>query len=164
MIAIEKKSLSVGKFVTTQHVDNVIRNYKQERWIQNSERLGKEDSLSAWWSVEELERFLDTAKLNGADGVKFYFGAYANDYTEQPEYAGLQTLAMVATKQKEGANGTTVNKDLYVTGENGNTILGYNMAQLCPPMCGKGRSLNDSDYGEVGTIVIDRGDKGMMVI
>ena len=164
MLTIEKKSLKVGKYVSTEHVDNVIRNYKQERWIQNSERLGKEDSLSAWWSVEELENFLENAKMHGADGVKFYFGAYAKDYAEKPEYAGLQTLAMVATKQKEGANGTTINKDMYVNGKNGNTILGYNMAQLCPPYCGKTRTTTTSDDKEVGIAIIDRGDKGILVI
>jgi len=63
MIAIEKKSLLVGKYVSTQHVDKVIRNYKQERWIQNSERIGKEDSLSGWWSIEEIEDFLEKAKM-----------------------------------------------------------------------------------------------------
>ena len=163
MLTIEKKSLNVGKFVSTEHVDNVIRNYKQERWIQNSERLGKEDSLSAWWSIEELENFLETAKMHGADGVKFYFGAYAKDYAEKPEYAGLQTLAMVATKQKEGAYGTSVNKDVYVNGEKGNTILGYNMANLCPPFCGKTK-LDDTDATEIGISIIDRGDAGMMII
>jgi pyridoxine 5'-phosphate synthase PdxJ len=162
MLTIEKKSLNVGKFVTTEHVDCVIRNYKQERWIQNSERLGKEDSLSAWWSIEELEKFLETAKTHSADGVKFYFGAYAKDYTEKPEYAGLQTLAMVATKQKEGAYGTTINKDVYINGENGNTILGYNLAALCPPFCGKKGALDDSE--EIGISIIDRGDAGMMII
>jgi hypothetical protein len=91
-----------------------------------------------------------------------YFGAYAKDYTEKPEYAGLQTLAMVATKQKEGAYGTTINKDIYVNGENGNTILGYNMAALCPPFCGKKGALDDSE--EIGISIIDRGDAGMMII
>ncbi len=175
MVAIEKKTLNVGKFVTTQHVDSVIRNYKQERWVQNSERLGKEDSLSAWWSIEELENFLDTAKINGADGVKFYFGAYAKDYAEKPEYAGLQTLAMVATKQKESANGGTTNKDVYINGENGNTILGYNTARLCPPSCGPLQPTVMPDWWpfdeatisintEVGVTLIDNGDNGMMVI
>ncbi len=163
MLTIEKKTLNVGKFVTTEHVDAVIRNYKQERWIQNSERLGKEDSLSAWWSIEEIERFLETAKMHSADGVKFYFGAYDKNYSEKPEYAGLQTLAMVATKQKEGAHGTTINKDVYVAGKNGNTILGYNAAQLCPPFCGKTK-LDDTDTSEIGISIIDRGEGGLLVI
>ncbi|MBL0134910.1 MAG: hypothetical protein IPP79_13430 [Chitinophagaceae bacterium] len=44
------KSRTVGKFVDSKHTDNVIRNYKQERWVQNSKHIGKEDSLSAWYS------------------------------------------------------------------------------------------------------------------
>ena len=83
MLTIEKKSLKVGKYVSTQHVDEVVRNYKQERWIQNSERIGQEDSLSGWWSIEEMEEFLENAKMNGADGVRMYFGAYSKNYAEK---------------------------------------------------------------------------------
>ncbi len=161
MIAVEKKSLLVGKYVSTQHVDKVIRNYKQERWIQNSERIGKEDSLSGWWSIEEIEDFLEKAKMYGGDGVKFYFGAYDKDYQEQPEYAGRQTLVMVATKQKEGKNGTTVNKDIYVNEGNSNNILAYNAIRLCPPSCGIN---GDSDTPDVGVTIVDRGSDGLMVI
>jgi hypothetical protein len=46
MITIEKKSLNVGKYVDTKHVDSAIKTYKKERWIHNSKRIGKEDSLS----------------------------------------------------------------------------------------------------------------------
>jgi len=161
MIAIEKKSLVVGKYVSTQHVDKVIRNYKQERWVQNSERIGKEDSLSGWWSIEEMESFLEKAKMYGGDGVKFYFGAYDKDYQEQPEYAGRQTLVMVATKQKEGKNGTTVNKDIYINDGNSNNILAYNQVRLCPPSCGIG---GDTESPEIGVTIVDRGCDGLMVI
>jgi hypothetical protein len=159
MQTIEKKSLKVGKYVNSKHVDNAIRNYKQERWIQNSERIGKEDSLSAWWSVEELEGFLEQAKENGADGVKFYFGAYDKENAPNPDYAGLQTLVMVATKQKQTVSGVK-NKDLYVNTEKGTEILAYNMASLCPPYCGGG--LNDN--GDLGVTLVDNGDKGFVVI
>ena len=165
MITVEKTSISVGKYVDTNHVDTVIREYKQERWAQNSERIGKEDSLSAWWSVEELEGFLATAKKNGADGVKMYFAAYPKDYTEQPLYAGRQTLVMVATKTKETATGT-VNKDIYTSTEEGTSILAYNMAKLCPPTCKGGKdgiSADDADWG-LGMTIIDRGDQGIVLI
>ena len=161
MITIEKKPLAVGKYVSTQHVDTVIRNYKQERWIQNSERIGKEDSLSGWWSIEEVEEFLEKAKMHGGDGVKFYFGAYSKDFADVPEYAGRQTLVMVATKQKEGAAGTTVNKDIYITEGNRSNILAYNMVTLCPPKCGV---TTGTDSPEVGITILDRGDDGLMVI
>ena len=84
MITSQKKSLKVGKYVDNQHVDTVIRTYKHERWAQNSDRIGKEDSLSAWYSVEELEDFIEIAKRHGADGVKIYFAAYPENYTEIP--------------------------------------------------------------------------------
>ena len=89
MLTIEKKSLKVGKYVSTEHVDTVIKTYKQERWVHNSERIGKEDSLSVWYSIEELEEFMATSKENGADGIKFYFAAY-------PE-RNIETTCLVAT-------------------------------------------------------------------
>jgi hypothetical protein len=164
MITVEKTSISVGKYVDTKHVDTVIREYKQERWAQNSERIGKEDSLSVWWSVEELENFLAHAKDNGADGVKMYFAAYPKDYTEQPLYAGRQTVVMVATKIKETETGLA-NKDIYTTTENGASILAYNMGKMCPPTCkpGTGISSDDADWG-LGLTIIDRGDDGITMI
>ena len=161
MQAIETKSLKVGKYVNTAHVDNVIRNYKQERWVQNSERIGKEDSLSAWWSVEELEEFIEHAKTHGADGVKFYFGAYDQEHAPRPEYADRQTLVMVATKQKENADGSTKNKDIYIATEKGSNILAYNMGRLCPPFCGQEE---DMGFPEVGVTIVDKGEKGFVVI
>ncbi len=157
MQTIEKKSLKVGKYVNSKHVDNVIRNYKQERWIQNSEKLGKEDSLSAWWSVEELEEFIEHAKTNGADGVKFYFGAYDKENAPNPDYAGLQTLVMVATKQNQTGSGVK-NKDLYINTEKGNQILAYNAGALCPPYC------LGEDNNNIGVTLIDNGEKGFVVI
>ena len=160
METIAKKSLKVGKYVNTAHVDNVIRNYKTERWVQNSERIGKEDSLSAWWSVEELEEFIEKAKTYGADGVKFYFGAYDEKSAGDPEYVGRQTLVMVGTKQKENADGSTKNKDIYVATENGSQILAYNASRLCPPYCGQ----NQDDNFEVGVTIVDKGEDGIVII
>ncbi len=159
MQTIEKKSLKVGKYVDNAHVDNVIRNYKQERWVQNSEKIGKEDSLSAWWSVEELEEFIEHAKTYGADGVKFYFGAYDKEHAPVPEYAERQTLVMVATKQNQIGMGVK-NKDIYVNTEMGNQILAYNCGSLCPPYCGQ----NNDDSIEIGVTIVDKGEKGFVVI
>jgi hypothetical protein len=161
MIKIDKKSLSVGRYVDNHHVDTVIRTYKKERWIHNSKRIGKEDSLSAWFSAEEVQAFLDNAKLYGADGVKFYFAAYPDDFKMVPEYAGRQTLVMVATKSKETAPGITVNKDIYVPSENGPQILAYNLVRICPPNCG---GFGDSDLGQLGVTIVDSEDEGLSMI
>jgi len=152
MLVAKKKSMKVGKLVNTEHVNTVIRNYKQERWLQNSKRIGKEDSLSVWYSVEELEEFLDKAKDHGADGIKIYFGAYDVEHAPQPLYAGRQTVVLVATRQKETRNGA-VNKDIYLNTEDGNTILAYNAGGLCPPFCGNGDGI-----GDIGITIVDKGD------
>jgi hypothetical protein len=160
MIKYQKKTLKAGTYVDTAHVDSVIRTYKQERWVHNTERIGKEDSLSTWYSIEELEEFMETAKRNGADGVKVYFAAYPKDFAKEPEYAGRQTVVLVATKQKQTTEGV-LNKDVYVDGQTGANILAYNFGQLCPPYCGgKGTG---SDEG-LGIAIVDIKGKGLSVI
>ncbi len=161
MSTIEKKSLKVGKYVNTEHVDQVIGNYKRERWIHNSKRIGKEDSLSGWYSVEEMEEYLENIKTNGANGVRIYFAAYPEDYTAVPEYAGRQTLVMVATKTKR-VDGKLAHKEVYVRGENGApTILAYNMPNICPPFCPPPGGLGRAK--DLGITIVD-GDEGMSVI
>jgi hypothetical protein len=161
MLTIEKKSLKVGKFVNTEHVDTVIRNYKQEKWVHNSERLGKEDSLSVWHSIEELEELIAKAKEHGGDGIRFYFAAYPKDYAQQPLYAGRQTIVMVGTKQKETENGPA-NKDIYVNTEKGTEILAFNSGTICPPFC-KPRGM-DNDGDGLGIAIIDKGHEGIFVV
>ena len=162
MITLEKKSLRVGKLVGSEHVEMVTANYKKERWAPNSERIGKSDSLSAWYSIEELEEYMEMIKKSGADGIKFYFGAYPENFEEKPEYSGRQTIVLVATKSKETETGF-VNKDLYVNKDGAMTVMGLNMAGICPPYCG-GFSFNTKDVGDRGITIIDRGDKGISVI
>ena len=158
MLDVQKKSVKVGKLVDTHHVDTVIRNYKRERWVPNSNRLGKEDSLSVWYSVEELEEFFQKVKESGGDGIRMYFGAYKEDYKEQPLYAGRQTVVLVATKERETAKGEA-NKDLYISNEEGTTILAYNAGKLCPPFC---NDHNGYDGG-VGITILDKGNDGFVV-
>jgi hypothetical protein len=164
MLTIQKKSLKVGKFVNTEHVDTVIKNYKQERWVHNTERLGKEDSLSVWHSIEELEELIAKAKEHGGDGIRFYFGAYSKDYSQQPLFAGRQTIVMVATKQKETENGIA-NKDIYMNTEKGTEILAYNSGLICPPFCKPKPITSDFDTdGDIGITILDKGEKGFVVI
>jgi hypothetical protein len=162
MLTNEKKSVKVGKRVGTKHVDNVIRNYKQERWVHNSRRLGKEDSLSVWYSIEELEEFMELIKLHGGDGIRMYYGAYDKDYAEKALYAGRQTVVLVATKQKETETGAT-NKDIYIQNGNESDILAYNAGSLCPPYC-RGYGEGDDGGGGIGITIVDKGTDGMSVL
>jgi hypothetical protein len=157
MLTIDKKSVRVGKLVDSKHVDTVIRNYKQERWVHNSKRLGKEDSLSAWLTVEELEEFLEMVKSHGGDGLRLYWGAYSHDEAPKELYKGRQTVVFVGTKQKESETGTVNNKDIYVNTKEGSSILAYNAVNLCPPFCG------ELDPDEIGITILDKGDDGMAI-
>jgi hypothetical protein len=158
MLEMQKKSVKVGKFVGTEHVSNVIRNYKQERWIHNSQRIGKEDSLTVWYSVAELEDYLEKIKEHGADGVKMCFASYGPDHKEQPLYSDRQTIVLVATKEKETATGI-INKDVYINEGLSSTILAYNAGRICPPIC---KDLGDG-IDEIGITIIDKGEQGIVI-
>src|SRR5438034_11075133 len=80
-----------GKRVNSKHVVSLLSNYKKERWAQNSKHIGKEDSLSVWYSIEELQQFIETSRLNGADGIKMYFGVYKADTAKEARFEERQT-------------------------------------------------------------------------
>jgi len=159
MTTIQKKSVRVGKLVNTDHVNTVIKNYKRDRWVHNSKRLGKEDSLSVWYSIEELEEFIAKSKDYGADGIKLYFGAYDKNFEEQPLYAGRQTIALVATKHNETGSGET-NKDIYIHTGKSSTILAWNAGSLCPPYCGT----IGGGFDDIGITIVDKGAEGLIIV
>jgi len=152
MNTIAKKSVNAGKFLENQQVTNLLSNYKQNRWVDNSEKIGKEDSLTVSVSVEQLEMLIERIKLHGGDGVRFHFAAYPEEYAPQPEFAGRQTIIMVGTKSSEGAN-----KEIYTSEGKNAQILAFGDAPMCPPFCGSGLGKTKS------TSLVDRGDNGMVV-
>lgn len=161
---VAKAGKKTGKYVNSKHVDSLLSNYKKERWVQNSKHIGKEDSLSVWYSADELQEFLDTAKKNGADGIKMYFGVYKPDTAKDGGYEDRQTIVMVATKTKTIENGATIDKNIHINSENGAEILAYNSGRICPPYCtGPGTGNDGFDWDNMG-ILIDRKDEGMIVI
>jgi len=157
MSTIEKKSLKVGKYVDNEHVNTVISNYKKERWVQNSQRLGKSDSLSLWLSVEEMEEFIETIKLHGGDGIRMYFAVYPNETDGVKGKDGRQSMVFVATRSKEEETGEINHKDIYTTKKDKPAILAYNMINYCPPYCQGG-------LGGPGITIIEDANNGMSVI
>jgi hypothetical protein len=156
MNAIEKKLVkAAGKYVTTEHVDTLIRNYKTERWMQNSERIGKEDTLNLWLTVEELEEFIQTSKMNGADGIRVCFGVYGgNARAPRPEMIGKQTVALVATAGE---------KDVYVERDGDISILAYN--QIIYPGPTSPSTPPHPSYITLGSVmVVTDKEKGLQVI
>ena len=137
MTTIEQKVVKAGKYVSTEHVDSIIRNYKKERWIQNSDLIGKEDTLGVWLTADELEEYVQTAKRLGADGIRLCFGVYGETGC-RPGMEGKQTVAFVATKSVEEAD-QIVHRDLYAEKGGQKTLVAYNMfppLPIVPPTTG----------------------------
>ncbi len=126
-----------GRLVDTRHVDTLISTYKKNRWLDNSQKIGKPDSLSTWYGLSELQDFLDLAKENQADGIKIYFGEYPADYPVTPEFQNRQTVVLVATKKSKNEYGV-VNKEIYSNRTGKPEILAFNSGDICPPWCGNG--------------------------
>jgi len=155
MNTIEKKSVNAGTYISKNEVNELTSAYKQERWAENSERLGKSDSLSVWFTVDELENFLEKVKAGGGNGVRIHFGVFPQDYRKQ-EVAGMQTLVMVANRSKDGSLENA--KELFIDKNGKPEILALDGPTLCPPFCGTG----GSGLGKSSLIV--REGSGMEVI
>jgi hypothetical protein len=155
-----KNYVRVKKTARTKDAETFIREYKQKRWAQNSERIGKADSLSAWYSIEELQNFINLSKSHGGNGVRFFYGAYPESYIDKPEYAGRQTLVMVATKSRILEDGRATDKIIYTRNNGLVGVLGTGHPVICPPSCPP----PDGGMGDFGITIVDRGSKGMEVI
>ena len=153
MNTIAKKSVHAGNYVSKNEVNALTSAYKQERWASNSDNLGKMDSLSVWFTVEELEGFLEKVKANGGNGVRMHFGVFPQDY-QKPEVAGMQTVVLVANRSKDGSLENA--KELMINKEGRPEILAIDGPVLCPPWCGGG-------LGKNGALVV-RSNGGMEVI
>ncbi|MBS1661280.1 MAG: hypothetical protein JST68_09545 [Bacteroidetes bacterium] len=155
MNTIEKKSVNVGNYISKNEMDTLTTAYKQQRWADNSSRLGRADSMSVWLTVEELEGFLDRVKENGGNGVRLHFAVHTEGY-HIPEQVGMQTVVMVANRSKDGSLENA--KQILTSGE----VIAYLPAPICPPMCGGGFGGKTSGMGQATLIVRD--DNSMEVI
>jgi hypothetical protein len=161
MIKEAEKSVSDEIKNESLSVDNLIREYKRNRWAENSKRIGKPDSLSVWVSISDMENFLSIAKSHGGDGIKFYYACYPSHDAPTPEYCDRQTLVTVATRSKKLSDGRISNKDIYVE-KNGKTeILNGLISPIgCPPNCNS----HEGGTGSLGITIIDKGSGGMEII
>lgn len=167
-ITSPKMQANRGRLVDTTHVDTLISNYKKNRWRDNSRKIGKPDSLSAWYGLEELQEFLSLAKQNNADGIKMYFGEYPEDFQENPDFQSRQTVVLVATKRTQSGS-TTKNRDIYVHNNGKPQILGFNFGQICPPYCGTedpsdGTWLIQFETERIGITIINDEQDGLIII
>ncbi|HEY6902559.1 MAG TPA: hypothetical protein VI233_18000 [Puia sp.] len=162
MNTIEKKSVNVGNYISRNQMNELTTSYKQNRWADNSDRLGKSDSLSVWLTVEELESFLERVKINGGNGVRLHFGVLGENY-HIPEQIGMQTVVMVANRSKDGSLENA--KQILTSDDNGRPeIIAYLPAPICPPMCGGGFGGGGKTAATGQPTLVVRGNNNMEVI
>lgn len=159
MSTIEKKAVLGGKYATKQEVDTFIRGYKTERWADNTEKLGQEDALSSWYTIDELENFIERVKLNGGNGVRMHFGVFPEGYGDE-KVEGLQTIVLVGTRSKDGTFATS--KQLHVQDGENTEVLAYLGGIPCPAYCPTPGS--GFGFGGLGISLVERGDKGLSIV
>lgn len=90
------------------------KNYNLKRAAGIKSLIGKEDANAVWFSIDELQNYIDYIKTEGAakghdvDGIRFYFGVYSD--TESADKAGFTTLFLSPTCKLP--NSTVVAKDM----------------------------------------------------
>lgn len=159
MNTIAKKSVNEGLYVSKNEMDALTTAYKQERWASNSDRLGRPDSMSVWFTVEEMENFLEKVKVNGGNGVRIHFGVFGEDCVI-PEQVGMQTVVLVANRSKDGSLQNA--KELYADNNGQLGPIAYLGVPICPPMCGGGLGAVATGMGKATLVV--RGDDSMEII
>lgn len=83
-----------------------------KRKAANDKAAGKTDNRSAWWSVEELQNYIDYAQNQTGqmgytmDGLRVYLGVYPGKAPDGK--ADYTTLFMVPTGKKTGPSSNTI--------------------------------------------------------
>ena len=77
-------------------------NYNAKRADLHLKAIGKEDANAVWYSLDELENYIEYIKNEGEqqglaiDGIRFYLGVYPE--TETKGKAGYTTIFLSPTK------------------------------------------------------------------
>jgi hypothetical protein len=101
------KSVVLPKqLISADKAKELNQNFISKRGDLHDKALGREDANAVWYSLEELENYIEYIKSTGAengyivDGIRFYFGVYSED--EEKDKAGYTTLFLSPTGKNAG--------------------------------------------------------------
>lgn len=101
------------QLIKAEKAKELNRNYIETRHRLISGSIGKEDANAAWYSLEELENYINYIKKEGkakgykVDGIRFYLGAYPNDNSAE---GNMTTIFLTPTgKRTEVQKGSVIN-------------------------------------------------------
>jgi hypothetical protein len=101
-----------------------------------SEKLGRQDTKSVWYTKDHITKLLEEMEHANAEGLRIYFG----EYGEHENYSGQLCLLMVMTK---ATNGTEIQSDITVEDApdfksrsiDEQKSRDFNVGSPCPPIC-----------------------------
>ena len=114
-----------------------IARYKNNKHVLLSEKLGKPDTKSVWYTKEHITKLLEEMDHANANGLRIYFGEYGHE----EKYNGQLCLLMVMTKfeEKTGLSGDiTIEDAIDFTArslDDSGTVRDFNVGSPCPPIC-----------------------------
>ena len=94
------------QLITSNLALDLNKRYNEKRSGLILSDIGKEDANAVWYSIEELENYINYVKTKGVEngievnGIRFYIGVYPEDGVKYKEKAGLTTIFLSPTKKK----------------------------------------------------------------
>ncbi|MEO8235659.1 MAG: hypothetical protein ABI549_09620, partial [Flavobacterium sp.] len=94
-----KLAVKPKQLISVEKAKELNSNYNTKRSDLLFKTTGKEDANAIWYSIEELENYIEYIKSEGEqqgytiDGIRFYFGVYS----EAEEKAGYTTIFLSPT-------------------------------------------------------------------
>ncbi|GEJ44914.1 hypothetical protein CRS_15220 [Chryseobacterium sp. ON_d1] len=106
-------------------------------------RNGEPDSRWYWFSLEDMEGYIQYVKENAKKqklknvGIRIYMGKYPLNHPKnrmaKPEYAGYQTIFLVPTSQKRKKDNAMSRGEATDENTDVPSIESMNMTNLAPP-------------------------------
>lgn len=94
------------QLITSEFAKQLNQEYIKERANLKAKINGEEDANAVWYSLEELENYINYIKEEGESkgievtGIRFYFGVYPKN-TEEKGKAGKTTIFLTPTKKND---------------------------------------------------------------
>ncbi|UAB75316.1 hypothetical protein [Mesoflavibacter sp. SCSIO 43206] len=88
--------------ISAQEAQTLNDNWTNLRAKANEAAAGQPDNRSSWYSLDDMQNFLDyiKEKNDNVNGVRFYLGVE----TTKEDPKGMTTIFMVPTEEKDGKN------------------------------------------------------------
>jgi len=104
--------------ISSTEAQELNDNWSNLRESANRTAAGKSDNRSSWYSLQDMQDFLDLVKADNpnTNGIRLYLGVE----TTKEDPKGLTTIFMVPTEDKEGKNTDITGARAMDRGENGN--------------------------------------------